>query len=104
MKMDRRLCSEKEALVYDFLEIVSILRFQKHQTRLQELSIGCPSEKRQAVTHLYGRIEEFIHYLKTRMNRSQRIQGFFQSSQAVRTIILPEPYKPLSEYTESISN
>ncbi|PAV58522.1 hypothetical protein WR25_25180 isoform C [Diploscapter pachys] len=55
----------------------------KHQTRLQELSIGCPSEKRQAVTHLYGRIEEFIHYLKTRMNRSQRIQGFFQSSQAM---------------------
>ncbi|EYB81695.1 hypothetical protein Y032_0376g256 [Ancylostoma ceylanicum] len=40
------------------------------------------------VTHLNGRIEEFLHYVKTRMNRSHRIQAFFQSAQTVSTLLV----------------
>ena len=35
------------------------------------------------VAHLSGRIEEFVHFLKTRLGRSQRITAFYNSAAAV---------------------
>ncbi|CAI4225106.1 unnamed protein product [Auanema sp. JU1783] len=53
-----------------------------HVAKLHEIaSTGVADGTR--VSHLRGRIEEFLHYLKTRMNRSHRIQAFFQASQSM---------------------
>ncbi|KAK5976684.1 hypothetical protein GCK32_015370, partial [Trichostrongylus colubriformis] len=52
-----------------------------HKSRLMELASTSGVEDGPRITHLSGRIEEFLHYVKTRMNRSQRIQAFFQSAQ-----------------------
>ncbi|KIH69419.1 hypothetical protein ANCDUO_00238 [Ancylostoma duodenale] len=51
-----------------------------HKSRLMELGTSGAADGAR-VTHLNGRIEEFLHYVKTRMNRSHRIQAFFQSAQ-----------------------
>ncbi|RCN33822.1 hypothetical protein ANCCAN_20345 [Ancylostoma caninum] len=51
-----------------------------HKSRLVELGTSGAADGAR-VTHLNGRIEEFLHYVKTRMNRSHRIQAFFQSAQ-----------------------
>ncbi|VDO28113.1 unnamed protein product [Haemonchus placei] len=54
-----------------------------HKARLVELGSSNGVEDGARITHLSGRIEEFLHYVKTRMNRSQRIQAFFQSAQTM---------------------
>lgn len=54
-----------------------------HKARLVELATISGGEELPRITHLNGRIEEFLHYVKTRMNRSQRIQAFFQSAQTL---------------------
>ncbi|KAK6034509.1 hypothetical protein COOONC_27987 [Cooperia oncophora] len=59
-----------------------------HKARLVELGSSSGVEDGARITHLSGRIEEFLHYVKTRMNRSQRIQAFFQSAQTVSAILL----------------
>lgn len=53
-----------------------------------ELATISGGEELPRITHLNGRIEEFLHYVKTRMNRSQRIQAFFQSAQTVSVILV----------------
>ncbi|EFP08591.1 hypothetical protein CRE_29258 [Caenorhabditis remanei] len=54
----------------------------KHVHRLRELA-NTPSSDGGRISHLSGRIEEFLHYLKTRMNRSQRIHGFLQAAKSM---------------------
>uniref|UniRef100_A0A0K0DFC0 Ig-like domain-containing protein n=1 Tax=Angiostrongylus cantonensis TaxID=6313 RepID=A0A0K0DFC0_ANGCA len=53
-----------------------------HQARLMQLSASGVADGSR-ISHLSGKIEEFLYYVKTRMNRSQRIQSFFQSAQTV---------------------
>ncbi|VDM62825.1 unnamed protein product [Angiostrongylus costaricensis] len=53
-----------------------------NQARLMQISAsGVADDAR--ISHLSGKIEEFLYYVKTRMNRSQRIQSFFQSAQTM---------------------
>ncbi|UMM36442.1 hypothetical protein L5515_008606 [Caenorhabditis briggsae] len=54
----------------------------KHVARLRDLA-QTPSSDGGRISHLSGRIEEFLHYLKTRMNRSQRIHGFIQAAKSM---------------------
>ncbi|EPB66621.1 hypothetical protein ANCCEY_14285 [Ancylostoma ceylanicum] len=58
-----------------------------HKSRLMDLGTSGVADGAR-VTHLNGRIEEFLHYVKTRMNRSHRIQAFFQSAQTKEVPIL----------------
>ncbi|CAB3396814.1 unnamed protein product [Caenorhabditis bovis] len=53
-----------------------------HIARLREIAQS-PDTDGGRVSHLSGRIEEFLHYLKTRMNRSQRIQSFIQAAKSM---------------------
>ncbi|KAK6755359.1 hypothetical protein RB195_013995 [Necator americanus] len=53
-----------------------------HKARLVALGASGAADGAR-ITHLNGRIEEFLHYVKTRMNRSHRIQSFFQSAQTM---------------------
>ncbi|KAE9417221.1 hypothetical protein Angca_004187, partial [Angiostrongylus cantonensis] len=53
-----------------------------HQARLMQLSASGVADGSR-ISHLSGKIEEFLYYVKTRMNRSQRIQSFFQSAQTM---------------------
>ncbi|EGT39528.1 hypothetical protein CAEBREN_31600 [Caenorhabditis brenneri] len=54
----------------------------KHVARLRDLA-QTPSSDGGRISHLSGRIEEFLHYLKTRMGRSQRIHGFLQAAKSM---------------------
>ncbi|CAI5451883.1 unnamed protein product [Caenorhabditis angaria] len=54
----------------------------KHVARLHDLAQS-PSSDGGRISHLSGRIEEFLHYLKTRMGRSQRIQQFIQAAKTM---------------------
>ncbi|KAJ1365152.1 hypothetical protein KIN20_025381 [Parelaphostrongylus tenuis] len=53
-----------------------------HQTRLAQLSASGAADGAR-ISHLSGKIEEFLYYVRTKMNRSQRIQSFFQSAQTM---------------------
>ncbi|CAD6186560.1 unnamed protein product [Caenorhabditis auriculariae] len=55
----------------------------KHVARLRDLSTSQSEADTGRISHLSGRIEEFLHYLKTRMNRSQRIQAFIQAAKSM---------------------
>ncbi|CAI2353812.1 unnamed protein product [Caenorhabditis sp. 36 PRJEB53466] len=54
----------------------------KHVARLRDLA-QTPSSDGGRISHLSGRIEEFLHYLKTRMNRSQRIHAYLQAAKSM---------------------
>ncbi|KJH43009.1 hypothetical protein DICVIV_10998 [Dictyocaulus viviparus] len=53
-----------------------------HQVRLAQLGADSHADNSK-IAHLSGMIEEFLYYVKTRLNRSQRIQAFFQSAQTM---------------------